>query len=88
MSNADPLMDLFAMAEGVQRPDVASLLQQSASKRLRGTRVVMVTARASGSAPRRELDRVISEQAVHDATGPLEIVEADYDRLSSIFEFV
>jgi uncharacterized protein (DUF58 family) len=88
MSNADPLMDLFAVAEGSQQPDVASLLQHSASKRLRGTRVVMVTSRAPGSTPRRDLDRIISEQAVHDATGPLEIVEADYDRLGAIFEFV
>lgn len=88
MSNADPLMDLFAMAEGAQQPDVGAMLQHSASKRLRGTRVVLITSRASGSAPRRDLDRIISEQAMHDAAGPLEIVEADYDRLASIFEFV
>ena len=88
MSNADPLMDLFAIAEGATHPDVASLLQQSAGKRLRGTRVVMVSTRAPGSARRGDLERVISEQAVHDGTGPLEILEADYDRLGSIFEFV
>jgi uncharacterized protein (DUF58 family) len=88
MSNADPLMDLFAICEGAPYPDVAALLQQSASKRLRGTRVVMVTTRAPGSSSRRELDRIVSEQAVHEATGPLEIVEADYDRLASIFEFI
>jgi uncharacterized protein (DUF58 family) len=88
MSNADPLMDLFAMAEGTPHPEVAALLQQSASKRLRGTRVVLVTSRAAGSQARRDLERIIAEQAVHEATGPLEIVEADYDRLASIFEFV
>jgi uncharacterized protein (DUF58 family) len=88
MSNADPLMDLFAMAEGTDRPEVAALLQQSAAKRLRGTRVVMLTTRALGSPQRRDLERIVSEQATHEATGPLDIVEADYDRLASIFEFV
>jgi hypothetical protein len=88
VSNADPLMDLFAMAEGTQHPEVAALLQQSATKRLRGTRVVMLTTRASGSAQRRDLDRIVSQQAPHESTGPLEILEADYDRLASIFEFV
>jgi uncharacterized protein (DUF58 family) len=88
MSNVDPLMDLFAMAEGTDRPEVAALLQQSASKRLRGTRVVMITTRALGSSERRDLERIISEQSPHESGGPFEIVEADYDRLASIFEFV
>jgi hypothetical protein len=88
MSNVDPLMDLFAVAEGIEHPEVAALLQQSASKRLRGTRIVMITTRAPGSAERRDLDRVVSQQAAHEATGPLEIVEADYDRLAPIFESV
>jgi uncharacterized protein (DUF58 family) len=88
MSNVDPLMDLFAMAEGTQHPEVAALLQQSAAKRQHGTRVVLLTTRAPNSAQRRDLDRITSEHATHDATGPLEIVEADYDRLGSIFEFV
>jgi hypothetical protein len=88
MSNVDPLMDLFAMAEGTQHPEVAALLQQSAAKRQHGTRVVLVTTRAPNSPQRRDLDRIAAEHAVHDATGPLEIVEADYDRLGPIFEFV
>jgi uncharacterized protein (DUF58 family) len=88
MSNADPLMDLFAIAEGTQNPEVAAMLQQSSSKRLRGTRTLLITTRAPGSASRRDLDRVVSREAAHEATGPLEIVEADYDRLASIFEFV
>jgi hypothetical protein len=88
MSNADPLMDLFAMAEGTDRPEVAALLQQSASKRLRGTRVVMITTRALGSQPRRDLERIVTEQSPHEVAGPLDLVEADYDRLASIFEFV
>jgi uncharacterized protein (DUF58 family) len=88
MSNVDPLMDLFAMAAGTQHPEVAALLQQSAAKRQHGTRVVLVTTRAPNSAQRRDLDRIASEHAAHEATGPLEIVEADYDRLASIFEFV
>ncbi|HEV8002129.1 MAG TPA: DUF58 domain-containing protein [Planctomycetaceae bacterium] len=88
MSNVDPLMDLFAMTEGTQHPEVAALLQQSAAKRQHGTRVVLVTTRAPNSPQRRDLDRIAAEHAVHDATGPLEIVEADYDRLGPIFEFV
>jgi uncharacterized protein (DUF58 family) len=88
MSNVDPLMDLFAVAEGAHRPDVSALLQQVASKRLRGTRIVMVTTRATGSPERRELEQIVSQQASHESAGPLEIFEADYDRLSSIFEFV
>jgi uncharacterized protein (DUF58 family) len=87
MSNADPLMDLFAVAEGSQSPDLATLFQQSVSKRLRGTRIVMLTTRAAGSPERRDLERVISQGSVHESAGPVEMVEADYDRLASIFEF-
>ena len=88
MSNVDPLMDLFATAEGTPQPAVAAMLQQAASKRLRGARIVLVTPRALSSAGRQDLERIVSQQTVHDAAGPLEIVEADYDRLASIFEFV
>ena len=61
MSNVDPLMDLFAMAEGTQHPAVAAMLQQAAAKRLRGTRIVLLTTRAPSSAQRRDLDRIVSE---------------------------
>jgi uncharacterized protein (DUF58 family) len=88
MSNVDPLMDLFATAEGTPQPAVAAMLQQAASKRLRGARIVLVTPRALSSAGRQDLERIVSQETVHDAAGPLEIVEADYDRLASIFEFV
>lgn len=88
MSNADPLMDQFALAEGTPLPEIPALLQQAASKRMRGTRIVLVTPRALGSAARLDLERIIKQESVHDAAGPLEIVEADYDRLASIFEFV
>jgi hypothetical protein len=88
MSNADPLLDLFAVAEGAYPPDVRALLKQVASKRLRGTRIVMVTTRAVGSPQRLELEQIVSQQAAHESAGPLEIFEADYDRLASIFEFV
>jgi uncharacterized protein (DUF58 family) len=88
MSNVDPLMDLYATAEGAPQPAVAAMLQQAASKRLRGARIVLVTPRALSSAGRQDLERIVSQETVHDAAGPLEIVEADYDRLASIFEFV
>jgi hypothetical protein len=87
MANAGPLMDHFALAEGSPSPDVKTMLQQAASKRLHGVRTVLITTRTEESAGGPDLRKAVAEAAAADMTGRMEVIEADYVRLSSIFEF-
>jgi uncharacterized protein (DUF58 family) len=88
IANAGPLMDYFAMAEGAPRPQVATMLEHAASKRLHGVRTLLITTRAEGSAERNELAQTVTQIAAAGMLGNVEIVEADYAGLNSIFEFV
>jgi uncharacterized protein (DUF58 family) len=88
MSNADPLMDKFALAEGVANPNVATMLDDAASMRLHGLRTVLVTTRKAGTPEWRALERTVAEHSSADMIGGVEILEADYAGLASIFEFV
>jgi uncharacterized protein (DUF58 family) len=88
MANAGPLMDHFASAEGSPSPQVTAMLQHAASKRLHGVRTLLITTRADGSAGRQELAQFVAQAAAADMLGNVEIVEADYAGLNSIFEFV
>jgi uncharacterized protein (DUF58 family) len=88
MANAGPLMDQFALAEGSPSPEVATMLAQAAAKRLHGIRTVLITTRNQGSAGEGELRQAIAEAAAADAFRSVEVVEADFATLRSIFEFV
>jgi len=88
MSNADPLMDKFALAEGIANPNVATMLDDAASMRLHGLRTVLVTTRKAGTPEWRALERTVAEHSSADMIGGVEILEADYASLASIFEFV
>jgi predicted TIM-barrel fold metal-dependent hydrolase len=81
-------MDHFALAEGCPRPNVTTMLQQAAAKRLRGVRTVLITTRTEQSGTGPELRQAMAEAAAADITGDVTVIEADYVRLSSIFEFV
>jgi uncharacterized protein (DUF58 family) len=87
ISNADPLMDQFALAEGSASPDVGDMLKEAASKRVRGVRTVLVTTRPAGSPERSGLDRLIAESSTADQLRGLEVLEADFAKLASTFEF-
>jgi len=88
MSNADPLMDEFALAEGSRAPDVKKMVEEAADNRLRASRTVLVTTRPAGSAERRESDRLFHEGPAAERLGGVEVIEADFNRIASIFEYV
>jgi uncharacterized protein (DUF58 family) len=88
IANAGPLMDHFALAEGCPRPNVTTMLRQAAAKRLRGVRTVLITTRTEQSGTGPELRQAMADAAAADITGDVTVIEADYARLSSIFEFV
>lgn len=88
MANAGPLMDKFALAEGSPNPDVKAMLEQAAAKRLHGIRTVLITTRTDASSGRQELRKAVEEAAAADALSSVEVLEADFSQLRSIFEFV
>ena len=88
MANAGPLMDQFALAEGSPTPQVATMLQQAAAKRLHGFRTLLITTRLDASPGGSDLRRAVADAASQEIIGNVEILEADEARLSSIFEFV
>jgi uncharacterized protein (DUF58 family) len=88
LANAGPLMDHFAIAEGSPSPEVGTMLQQAAAKRLHGIRTVLITTRTEVSAEGAELRQAVAQIAAADMLGNVEIVDADYSRLSSVFELV
>lgn len=88
MANAGPLMDELALAEGNPNPDVSTMLERAAAKRLHGIRTVLITTRTDALAGESELQRALAQAASADAFGSVEVVEADYARLRSIFEYV
>jgi len=88
MANAGPLMDKFALAEGSPSSDVGKMLEQAAAKRLHGIRTVLVTTRMESSNGQSELQNAVAQAATADSFRNVEVIEADYDRLRSIFEYV
>jgi uncharacterized protein (DUF58 family) len=88
ISNAGPLLDSFALAEGSPTPDVLAMLEQAATRRLQGVRTLLVTTRAHDSAAGAELRRLVAKATAANALGTLEMVEADFGRLQPVFEFV
>jgi hypothetical protein len=87
MANAGPLMDRFALAEGSPNPNVKTMLEQAAAKRIHGIRTVLITTRTESSSGQQELRKTV-EQVTADMLSGVEVVEADFSRLRSIFEFV
>jgi uncharacterized protein (DUF58 family) len=88
MANAGPLMDRFALAEGSPIPNLKTMLEQAAAKRLHGIRTVLITTRTDSSGGQQDLRKAIEEAAAADAFSGVEVVEADFSRLRSIFEYV
>jgi uncharacterized protein (DUF58 family) len=86
LSNADPLMDHFALAEGAAHPDLKSMLKEAGAKRSGGVRTVLVTTRAQGSPERAGLERLIAENASAEQLRGMEVLEADETKLGSVFE--
>ena len=72
------------MAEGHPTPAVSAMLQQAASKRLQGVRTVLVTPRSARFGPGGRDASVGGQRDGRQCLGPLEIVEADYDRLAGL----
>jgi uncharacterized protein (DUF58 family) len=87
MANAGPLMDKFALAEGSPNPSLKTMLEQAAAKRIHGIRTVLITTRTDASSGQQELRKAVEEAAAVDAFSGVEVVEADFSRLRSIFEF-
>jgi uncharacterized protein (DUF58 family) len=88
MANADPLLDQFALAEGAPSPPLKTMLEHGARKRVHGTRNVLITTRPTGSTDRRDLDRIVQDESSRDLIGGLEILEADFSSLGSVFELM
>jgi hypothetical protein len=64
------------------------MLEQAAAKRLHGIRTVLVTTRMESSNGQSELQNAVAQAATADSFRNVEVIEADYDRLRSIFEYV
>jgi Asp-tRNA(Asn)/Glu-tRNA(Gln) amidotransferase A subunit family amidase len=88
MANAGPLMDKFALAEGSPSPDLRTMLEHAAAKRIHGIRTVLITTRTQTSSGQQDLRKAVQEAATVDAFSGVEVVEADFSQLRSIFEFV
>jgi hypothetical protein len=88
VANADPLLDQFAVAVATVKPDVRTMVKVAASRRLQGSRTILVTTRQQGSPERAELDRIVADDSSNEPLGHVEMVEADFNQLASVFEFV